>query len=98
MKFKTNTRNAWSSVGCVSVCVMPSGTERFHHNVTPAATEREVNTQGRGTQGSVCACVCVQGTTAAAPAELQEVNDTGAERERERDLKATQQYSKVNHL
>ncbi len=39
------------------VCVMPSGKERFHHNVTPAATEREVNTQSRGTQGSECACV-----------------------------------------
>ncbi len=42
---------------CECLCVMPSGKETFHHNVTPAATEREVNTQGRGTQGSVCACV-----------------------------------------
>lgn len=44
---------------CVCVCVLPSGTERFLYNVTPAATEREVNTQGRGTQGSVCMCVFV---------------------------------------
>lgn len=63
---------------------MPSGTERFHHNVTPAATEREVNTQGRGTQGSVCACVYMKGTTAAARADLESGGEWHSLRERER--------------
>lgn len=48
----------------VCVCVMPSGTERFHLNVTPAATEEEANTQGR-----VCVCVCEKSIAAVAPTD-----------------------------
>ncbi len=68
--------------------MMPSGTQRSHHNVTPAATEREVNTQGRGTQGSVCACVnvCTRRALQLRPLQIYtaEMNVTRSERERER--------------
>lgn len=91
MRFNTTTQ-CMELCGICCVCVMPSGTERFHHNVTPAAAEREVNTQGRGTQGRVCArvYVCMKGTTAAAPADLQSGGEWLSLREGERDQKAIQ--------
>lgn len=64
---------------CACVCVMPSGKERFHHNVTTAAAETEVNTQGRGHRGG---CVRVKGTTAAAPSDTQSRGEWLSHRER----------------
>lgn len=75
----------------VCVCVMPSGTERFHLNVTPAATEEEANTQGM-----VCVCVCEKSIAAVAPTDKRCGGEWHSLRERERETRY--KYSQTNNL
>lgn len=60
MKFKTCNTERMELYGICCACVLPSGTERFHHNVSDSSCYKELIPRAGGHRGEcVHVCMCV---------------------------------------